>query len=219
MRQIAIIGKACNATEAPVRSDVERWGCNDLFTRLPGAWAFDQWDRWFDVHTRAHIRRHRPHAWAWYETRGPARPIYLHQIYREIPGSRAYPRQVIQQAFAWGGQPEELFTSSVDWMLALAIYEQVDAVGLYGIDLSEGEERTAQRVGAHYWIGVARGRGIEVIIPDNSSLCKTERLYGYGIPTSARNFDSMSLGRFVGHVRQARAQQDPAYVAPGRDER
>ena len=147
-----------------------------------------------------------------------ARPIYLLAAHGDIPGSVAYPRDAIQAHFAWGGQPEECFTSSLDWMLALAIYEGFMRIELYGVDLWDAShERGTQRNGAHYWIGQARGRGIDVVIPDSSSLCKTERLYGYFTQTSGRNFSSISMHRFMAQLTEAQRLNDPAYVPPGLD--
>src|SRR3990167_506112 len=133
MRTVAILGNAHHIGATPPSGVVsERWGINDLPTRLEEGWAFDGWERWFDLHTVAHIQKHRPEAWDWYRAQGAgrrgvlsvygARPIYLLAAHGDIPGSVAYPRDAIQAHFAWGGQPEECFTSSLDWMLALAIY-------------------------------------------------------------------------------------------------
>lgn len=210
-RTIRIIGKAPNAAAGP---GVESWGCNDAFLRLP---RDVHWDRWFDVHTKAHIQKHRPAAWRLYAKQDTSRPIYLHAHDPEIPASVAYPLEAVQAAFAWGGRDEEFFTGSVDLMMAMAILEEPPRIELYGVDLSEGHERERQRNGAHYWIGIARGRGIDVHIPDASSLCKTERIYGYFTQTSDRNFASLSLSRFLAQVEDAKRMADPAYVAPGLD--
>jgi len=146
------------------------------------------------------------------------RPIYLHAAHPAIPGSVGYPREAVQREFAWGGHDEEFFTGSIDWMLALAIWEGVRRIEVFGVDLWEApHERGDQRTGAHYWIGIARGRGCEVVIPDESSLCKTERLYGYFTPTSSRNFSSVCVDRFFAQVREAQRRQDPQYVPAGLD--
>jgi len=215
MRTVTILGKAPRAA-ALVQGEV--WAINDLQTHIHEGWLFDQWDRWFDLHTDSHIKKHRPLAWEWYQRSDGHRPIYLHRPYAEIAGSVAYPRDDIQTLFTVGGHPCEYFTSSVDWMLALAISEGVDRVVLHGVDLWDApHERGDQRCGAHYWIGIARGRGIDVEIPDESSLCKATRLYGWFNSTSDRNFSSVSMDRFLEQVREAKLMQAPGYVAPGLD--
>lgn len=227
MRTVTILGKAPRVSRDATTGEV--WSCNDFPIRTPEGWAFDAWDRWFDLHTQGHIRKHRPEAWDWYRANGTSgrytalspygmRPIYMHRAYPEIPGSVAYPRERVQAAFGWGGQLEECFTSSMDWMIALALDEGVERIILLGVDLwAAPHERGQQRVGAHYWIGRARGMGVDVVIPDESSLCKTERLYGWFSETSGRNFSSVSLGRWMAQIQEARRMAEPDYVPAGVD--
>ena len=217
MKTVAIVGKAPNF-QFP--EGVERWGINNLALMLPNGWNFDAWDRWFDVHTRGHILKHRAEAWRWYRSWGSdPRPIYMVREDPLVPASVAYPFDRVQQAFAWGGDVEEFFTSSVDYMLALAILEGFERIELYGVDMWDApHERGVQRNGAHYWIGIARGRGIDVHIPDESSLCKIERMYGRFTITGPRNFSSMDCTRFLSQVRRAREMEQAGYVEPGADE-
>ena len=49
------------------------------------------------------------------------------------------------------------------YMLALAIYEGVDKVGIWGVDLHCDSEYSYQRPNMEYLIGLARGRGMKVI--------------------------------------------------------
>lgn len=215
MAGVAIIGKA---GAVPTLGDVERWSCNDTFRYHPGL----RWDRWFDLHAEDESRQLAPEAWPWYQQQDARRPIYLLDVDPTIAGSVAYPRGSVQQAFAWGDWPEEFFTSSIDWMLAFAIREGFTRIELHGVDMFDGHERKVQREGAHYWIGMARGRGIDVVIPDASSLTKTERLYGYQTLTSPRNFASMSLRRFLLQCRDADRMKGEGHVScvvtPGVDE-
>lgn len=69
------------------------------------------------------------------------------------------------------------FISSIDYMIALAIYEQYERIELYGVELREQTEWERQRAGATYWVGVAQGRGIDVLIPKKSVLMSAP-LYG-----------------------------------------
>lgn len=218
VRTVQILGKAPNAVLAAARPGVDRWGCNNLPERLDEGWAFSAWDRWIDRHTREHIQKHRPEAWAWYCAQDGRRPIYTLEHEPEIPGSVRYPIESIAAMFAWGGHEEEFFTSSTDYLMALAIAEGFERIEVYGVDMWAAEhERNIQRNGAHYWIGIARGRGIDVVIPDESSLCKIERRYGDFQLTSPRNFASMAVGRFFAQLQAARAMEQPDYVAPGLD--
>ncbi len=229
-RTVAIIGKAINALSAPTSVGIERWGINGSFRPLARAVGadpetFDAWDRWFDLHTLAHITRHRPHALPWYRSRDGSKPIYhwsgyAHGAQNGVP----LPHVELQKYWAPRGRDiNEFFTSSLDWMLALAGWETaegddpIDRIELWGVDLWAGKERATQRDGGHYWIGKLEDR-MEVFIPDESSLCKVERLYGPFTLTSGRNFCSMNAQRFFDQVKAAQAMKESSYVPPGVDE-
>ena len=221
-RMVAILGKMINVIKAP-QEGVERWGINGSFRPLAHAFGvnterFDMWDRWFDTHTLGHIQKHRPHALPWYRAQDARKPIYLLDRYEDIPASVALPIKELQRFYATPQGVEECFTSSLDWMMALAGMEGVDRIELWGVDLWAGKERATQRDGGHYWIGRLRGMGVDVFIPDESSMCKTERLYGSFKMTSGRNFSSMSGSRFIEQVKRAQAMKEPGYAIPGVDE-
>jgi hypothetical protein len=75
------------------------------------------------------------------------------------------------------------FVSSIDYMSALAIYEGFDRIEYYGVELKEKTEWAMQKSGATFWAGIARGRGIEVVVPSNSVLISAPL---YGIETGAQ---------------------------------
>ena len=71
----------------------------------------------------------------------------------------------------------EYFTSSIAYMLALAIMKKPKEISLWGIDLEHGTEYAHQRPCILYWIGQAEARGIKVTT--SSMLAKTPFMYGY----------------------------------------
>ncbi len=91
-------------------------------------------------------------------------PIYTTMPIKESPNHRVYPIGAIL--------PGPL-CSSFDYMMALAILEGFDRIDLYGIALQFGtaRERLMEHVSLAYWIGLARGRGIDV------------RIHGKGVMT------------------------------------
>lgn len=52
-------------------------------------------------------------------------------------------------------------------------------IGLFGIDQTVGTEYFHEKACTEYWIGMAVSRGIEVVIPGPSALCKQRFRYGY----------------------------------------
>ena len=53
------------------------------------------------------------------------------------------------------------------------------AAAVDGIDLAQTSEYAWQRPSVEYWIGIARGAGIEVDIPECSDILKTGEMYAY----------------------------------------
>lgn len=91
-------------------------------------------------------------------------PLYMSQKHDEIPASVKYPMDDIVYLTGIG-----FLTSTPAFMVALAIYEGVRAIHLYGVDIwcptiREAEYRK-EAPGLEYWLGLAEGKGIEVHIP------------------------------------------------------
>lgn len=75
-------------------------------------------------------------------------------------------------AYPFDDVPTDYFNSSIAYMLALAIAENPNKIGIYGVDMKGDDEYGYQKPNIEYLIGLAEGKGIEVIIPDESPLMK-----------------------------------------------
>src|SRR5690606_41276724 len=84
--------------------------------------------------------------------------------FRDIPASVPYPLERAIQEFG------RCFTSTVSYMIALAIMEGCTHLGLWGIDLTDQEEYLYQRPAVEYLLGVAAARGIAVVMPPSCTL-------------------------------------------------
>lgn len=200
-RKIAMVGCAPTWKKAPY--DDQSWAiwahtsCQAL--NLPRV------DVWFDIHDVGTWRQGK----VWFKGEGTyvewlaSRPqtVMMQQRYALIPKSEAYPLAAIVDHFGivpteWNLTPSEPrwwqhvknrgeFTSTFTYMMALALYEGVDEIALYGIDFigfDAGDiERTYQRPGAKYWVGIARGQGVPVTVAPGSWLEFSDRLYGYPV--------------------------------------
>jgi len=82
------------------------------------------------------------------------------------------------------------FSCTLCYMVALAIYEGVDEIGLWGIDMEKMGEYETQRPAMYRWLGLAQGLGIKITIPPASPRLKP--LYQYGRDVLPIDF---SLGR------------------------
>jgi hypothetical protein len=110
-------------------------------------------------------------------------PVYMQEVYPDVPASAAYPLEEIAQSLLpnmrrKGGDVVKYFTSSPAYAIALAVYQGYDEIEIVGIEMASGTEYERQRDGVTFWLGVAAGRGITVILQDES-LLMAGKLYGY----------------------------------------
>ena len=91
----------------------------------------------------------------------------------EIPNGEVLPVEYLVKKYS-----PYFFTSSVAWMMAMAIEMGASKIGLWGIDMAASEEYEAQRAGLHYFALIAKQKGIEVGVPRESDLFRPRFLYG-----------------------------------------
>jgi hypothetical protein len=143
-----------------------------MFSRFTEGW--DDWHRWFDLHPTPHIEQTRPDAYAWYRCQSWSRPIYRFVPDPASPAFAPYPVADVQRRFPSGARR---FSGSLSWMLALALFEGVDAIDLFWFGMDDPEHRR-QIPDALYWIGRAEERGVPVTIHGDSALKASGPLYG-----------------------------------------
>jgi len=169
MSGIALIGTApASIRLAPYGSkDWKIWGCS------PGAYGVvPRADAWFEIH------RYEP-GQQWYSEeycqflKDFEGPVYMAEVRPEIPNSVAIPVDMLVAKYG-----PYFFTSSLAWMLALAIEQRPDKIGLWGVDMAHDTEYHAQRPGCQYFAMLATAQGIEVGIPPESDLFCPPPLYG-----------------------------------------
>ena len=184
-RTIAIVGTAPSTrklvNEEP--DEVERWG-------LGAAWeTTHKIDRYFEVHDREwlmHRSMKRGAYWRYLDfLQHFDGPIYMMGTMKgSIPKALDYPIDEVIEEFG------RYFTSSVAYMLAVAIMEKPNQIKLYGVDfMTDMEVYTHQRSALEYLIGHAKGRGIDVWVPDASPILKAPL---YGRPEAhVMNYDAL----------------------------
>jgi hypothetical protein len=130
-------------------------------------------DVWFELHSLDRIFDN------------PAEEDYLAALSRQprvvtqnkdprIPGSVKYPKdEMVARHGAY------FFTSSVAWMLAYALEQKPEELGLYGIDMAHDSERAIQKPACHFFIQKFKEAGIKITVPPESDLLCPPPLYGY----------------------------------------
>lgn len=77
----------------------------------------------------------------------------------------------------------DYFTSTVDYAMALALFDGFDDIQLYGVNMANHSEYSHQKPGVEFWCGYALGLGAKVAVNGKiSTIMKTrdKKLYGYG---------------------------------------
>jgi hypothetical protein len=189
MKSVAIIGfsektmKYCLTSKAD-----EIWSLNHIYTIR----NFPQVDRLFELHHKYwYLRKEIPKSVAynkWLRLKHPF-PIYMQKVHKEVPSSVKFPlKEVIADCLPGLVEIDDnkneimrtYFTSSFAYMLALAIHEKFDIVEIYGVDMENNTEYGYQRPCGEFWIGLALGRGIKIVLPEPCLLCDAP-LYGYDV--------------------------------------
>ena len=195
MQQVAILGFADSYALAPFeRPDVSIRGLNELHRYCV------RWDQWYELHSREafEIKGHRDQEAHvnWLRAQPGVgqpghRPIFMRELFADIPAGVRLPLEWLSDRFFGRFGQRPYFTSTIGYMLAMAIAEgrdehfnpiddtAVEWIGLYGIDLASDVEYTDQRPNTEYFIGLARGLGIQVEIAEGSALLRSDHLYGF----------------------------------------
>lgn len=182
MRKVAILGA----------SSPSKWAANSL----PPDWELHGMnlthrfltrsaDRYFQMHHRNHngdgnaLWGRPPDHAEFLKTCGI--PVFMQDVDSEIPTSVRYPLEDVVKRFG------PYLTSTVAYMLALALYEGVDEIMLLGIYMKAGTEYAEQRPCVEYLLGAAKAMGVPVTLPAGCDLAQAP-LYGYSedVEESAR---------------------------------
>ena len=148
-----------------------------------GRWPF--FDRYFEIHPLDLLRKPEAQRRDGYEDRLKSLPIlYMQEAYEDIPNAIRYPVEKVVDNLGF-----DYFNSSIAYLMGMALLEGADKIGIWGVDMADLEpvpgdpsyisEFAYQRPNMEYLIGLARGRGVDVYIPERSPLAK---FHGEGIP-------------------------------------
>lgn len=155
--------------------------------------------RWFQLHPRSEFEANnqdRPEHLQWLCSCGI--PVYMEDEWVDIPTSVRYPRQEIVQKFGI-----DYFTSSIAYMIALAMYENFDEIHLYGVDMPSETEYYHERPCVEFWLGCAHRQGIKIVIPECCPLLKGKR---YAETVNITSSHVVQKRRFYEQVREEKRQ-------------
>lgn len=150
--KIAIVGLADSGRDSiPWNQEGwEVWG----MPQDPEHWI--RFDRVFDPHDPKNVDE--KHMDKLYTIESP-----LYMQYQDIGHAIQYPFDKTERKY---------YSSTIGYMLALAVAEEVEEINLIGVDMADETEYRHQRANCEFWLGVAIGKGIKVNIPDESPILK-----------------------------------------------
>lgn len=183
-QRVAIVGGGPTRRRAPYED--ESW---DIWAFSSRAWRYPRITRWFEIHAMTDLRqqlasrkrgRRRFRTYMQFLRRLDC-PVYMMREHPRIPNSVRFPKDELVEEFG------RCFTSTAAYLIALAIVEGYEEIGLWGIDVRRKEYRR-QRPALRYLLSLARQQGIEIYVPRRSALripeeprpVRTRVLYAYG---------------------------------------
>lgn len=176
VRKIALIGTAPTVDFAPWYDPT--W---EIWSHASCAAKWPRVDRAFEIHPEAVWREqtHKKPYLKWLQR--CAYPLYMLEKFPDIPASVRYPRErIFGECRSMIGRVH--FGSTGDFMVALALAEGVTHLGLFGmhyVDPVKDGDRFEQLVAFKFWLGVAAGKGVHLVIPDGNPIFETPReVYG-----------------------------------------
>jgi hypothetical protein len=106
-------------------------------------------------------------------------PIYTSIVRDGYPGMVAFPLEDVLTNLGYG-----YFNSTAAYAVAFAIHIGVRKISLFGCDFTYPNAHDAEkgRGCVEYWLGQAHARGIEILLPQRTSLLdaiEPEKFYGY----------------------------------------
>ncbi len=176
--KIALLGSAPSSKMlAPFNDpDWEIWACS------PGNMDLPRFDVFFEIHAMDTTLREEQynvilpgHTVSFVDfCKAQTCPVYMQEKRPEYPTAVVYPKDDMFKKFG-----PYFFTSSLAYMLALAIDKKPEAIGLFGVDMSAQDEYGQQRPGCHYFIQKAKDAGIDIVVPFESDILEPPPPYGY----------------------------------------
>lgn len=195
--KVAIVGKASSSRGfAPYDNpEWEIWMLHDMYRMNL------RWTRFFEIHDLNLVRRTRPEDFEWLKSN--QEKIYIRDPFPGFENANLFPWRELASKYG------RYFTNTISWQIAFAMHLGATDIGLYGVDMAQDAvtngEYQHQRPSCEYFIGLARGMGINVEVAQTCDLLKTHRLYAVedtGDLEAKLDLRAADLAKKVEHFRQ-----------------
>ena len=164
MNKLAIVGaEESTRNNAPYDDpDFDIWAISN-YANAP--WML-RCDAIIEIH-RAPIYTYHPldHDY-WHYLQTTDKVVYMLSGHSDIKGARLYPLQEIKDELLSNirvhGEEIENFGSSLDYAIALALYQGYTEIEIYGCEMRDKQEYILQQPSFTFWVGLMAGRGVNI---------------------------------------------------------
>jgi len=166
VKTVQILGTAPNLAATLPLEDKERWGSNAVgpYVRKwrpnPELNPMLSFTRWFNMHSRRHMRSTYLDWYQWYGDQVAPKRIVLQEVQPDTPRSERFPKEDVM---AYAGHAYFTFTGS--WQMALAGMEGFERIEMSGFKLQRDRQYDFERPCFFYWVERLRREGVDVVLP------------------------------------------------------
>jgi len=166
-KKLVILGCGKSSAKAPYQDDeYEIWSLNE--------YEPERYDLMFEMHPLS-VQNERELEFL----KNCKKPIYVLKETPLVPTGIVYPLDdILAQPWA-----DEYFVCTFAYQIALAIHKGFERIELWGMNAEQGSprERTVESANIQWWLGIAKGRGIEVLWNEHPKEFRWK--YGYDYHT------------------------------------
>ena len=190
----------------------EIWVCSPVITKPEAKNYLKRFDLIFEMHPMEY--------WVTIQDRlnDQNKPIFMQGNYPQIPLSKKFPMDQVL-AMVNSDRLKRYFTSTIAYMIALAVLLKYKNIELYGVHMASDEEYGDQRQACESWLAFADARGATVYIPDQSQIWRNPFLYGYEQASNTlikvRNFKSALVNGLENCKRELEQAKQSYYEQQG----
>ncbi len=173
MSKVAVCGTSTTSLYLAntFKEDWQIYSCNAAFHHL------DRIDLHFELHDIDYLRNEvkpDPSYFQFLKDIGPK--AILNRKYDEFPMAQVYPLQDICDFVG-----AQYFNNTIAYMIAYSMWANRDLtnLALIGVDMAGDSEYAHQRPCCEFYLGMAKGKGIELHIPAGCPLLNSSHLYGF----------------------------------------
>ncbi len=174
--KIVITGTATTTIDLANDAQFKDWqiySCNGAFHYL------NRFDVHFELHDINYLKNHvKPDDSYFQFLHDCGDRLILSKAHPDFPLAKIYPLQEVVNFY----NIPAYFNNTIAYMTAYALYMHdkiITDLALIGVDMASDSEYAHQRPCCEFYIGYAKGQGVNLHMPDTCPLLKSSYLYGF----------------------------------------